>query len=135
LNNIGIVYANNGEYEKAIQYLKDCLSKRKQSSKKNDIDIGICYTNLGVIYLTLQQFDNASKYFHLALKSFQLNKSNIFQAILYQNMAQLFQQTNLFNKSLQFYQDALLIFKQFKPPNHPNITFIQQQIHLLKQLK
>jgi tetratricopeptide (TPR) repeat protein len=132
LNNIAITYAKIQQYDKAIEYFKDSLAKRKTSLPENHIDIGISYTNLGVIYSSLGQLDNALQYFDLALKSFQLNKSNIFKAILYQNMAKIFQDKIQFNKALQFYQDALNIFKQFRPEDHPNIIYIQHQIQQLK---
>jgi len=135
LNNIGITYAKNGQYDKAIEYFQESLSKRKKCLSENHTDIGISHTNLGVIYSSLGQLDNAIEYFHFALKSFQLNKSNIFKAIVYQNMAQIFQEKNQLNKALQLYQDAQDIFRQFRPFDHPNNIHIHQQIQQLKQQK
>jgi tetratricopeptide (TPR) repeat protein len=74
--------------------------------------------------LSIQQFNKAFEYFDFALKSFQFDQPNLYKAIIYQNIANTFQQTNHFKKAFKFYQDSLIIFKQLKQIDHPNITFI-----------
>jgi hypothetical protein len=56
------------------------------------------------------------------------------RAIVYQNMAKIFQEKHLFDRSLKFYQDALNTLQQIQPLDHPNLIHIKQQIDHLNQI-
>jgi tetratricopeptide (TPR) repeat protein len=98
-NNIGITFAKIRQSDQAIEYLQKFLTIRKMIYPENDIQIGIFYSNVAMIYLSIQQFNKAFEYFHFALKSFQFDQPNLYKTIIYQNIANTFQQTNHFKKS------------------------------------
>lgn len=133
LNNIGITYGKNEQYQQAIQCFERSLSIRKKNLSDNHINIGISYTNLGVIWSSIGELDCAIELFNLALKSFSLSKYYIYQAIVYQNMAKIYQEKSQFHQALTFYQNAEYIFRQYRPIDHPNLLYIQQQIQQLTQ--
>ncbi|CAF3309440.1 unnamed protein product [Rotaria socialis] len=133
LSNMGITYAKNEQYQQALQCFQQSLSIRERKLSENHVDIGISYTNLGVIWSTMGELDHAFEHFNLALKSFSVNDFEIFRAIVYQNMAKIFQEKTQFDRALTFYQDAEKLFQQHRSIDHPNLIYIQQQIQQLKQ--
>ena len=135
LNNIGITFANLKDFDQSIKYFEQSLQIRKDILIENHLDIAVSLTNIALIYSSSQQFDRSLEYLNNALKIFQMNHSFLFQAIVLQNLAQIYQLLNQSNKALLFYQDSLDIFKQYKPIDHPNLAFIQQQIQFIKQSK
>ncbi|CAF1135523.1 unnamed protein product [Adineta steineri] len=136
LNNMAIIYAKHEQFNDAFDCFQQSLIIRKKYLPDNHPDIAIIYINLGVIWSSLHQFDDAMKYFHLALKSFSSNHYlDFYRAIIYQNMGDLFLKENQFDQSLKYYQDAFDIFQQIRSIDHPNLSYIQQQIQLIKQQK
>ena len=133
VNNIAITLAKTKQYDEALTYLKDSLIKQKNLFPENHYHIAISYSNLATIYSAIEQFDQALEYFYLALKSFQQNKFRFFEAIVFQNIAQICQKNNQSQQALQFYQHSFDILISLKPINHPNLLFIQQQIQLIKR--
>ncbi|UJR24711.1 hypothetical protein I4U23_006085 [Adineta vaga] len=134
LNNMGITYANDNQFEQAFKCFQRSLTLRKPILVENHPDTGICHTNLGVVYATLAQFDYALENYNLALKAFASNKFyDISRAIVYQNIAQIHQQNNQIDQALKLYQNAHTIFQKFRPIDHPNLLYIQQQIDQIKK--
>ncbi|CAF3984169.1 unnamed protein product [Rotaria sordida] len=133
LSNMGITYAKNDNYQQALGCFEQSLSIRDKTLSKNHPDIGISHTNLGVAYSSIGEFDIALNHFNLALKSFSSNNSDIYRAIVYQNMAKIFQEKNQFDQALKFYKNAENIFRLCRPIDHPNLLHVQQQINQLKQ--
>jgi tetratricopeptide (TPR) repeat protein len=134
LNNMGVTYAKNNQYEEALQCFEHSLAIRKIFISQNDPEIGISYTNIGVLRSSLGQFDVALEYYNNALKCFSASNSMLSRAIVYQNMAKIFQEKHLFDRSLKFYQDALNTLQQIQPLDHPNLIHIKQQIDHLNQI-
>lgn len=135
LNNIGITFANLKDFDQSNRYFDQSLQIRKEILPENHLDVGISFTNIALIQSAVKQHGQAIEYLNNALNIFRLNHSLLFQAIVLQNLAQIYFLLNQINKSLQFYQDSLNIFRQFKPIDHPNLLFIQQQIQFIKQSK
>ncbi|CAF3835168.1 unnamed protein product [Rotaria sp. Silwood1] len=115
LSNMGITYPKNEQYQQALECFQHSLSIREKSLSDNHPDIGISHTHIGVVYSSIGQLDLALKHFNLALKSFSSNNSDINQAIVYQNMAKIFQEKNQFDQALQFYKNSENIFQLFRP--------------------
>jgi tetratricopeptide (TPR) repeat protein len=134
-NNIGITYDKNGQYEQTFQSFEHSLAIRKKCLSSNNHHLGISYSNIALLFSSIEQFDRALKYSQRALKIFSLNHFDIFRGIVYQNMAQIFQEKNQLDQSIKLYQDAKNIFEQLRPTDHPNIIYIKQKIHQLKQQK
>lgn len=67
-NNIGIAYADEGEYASAIRMHRKSLALEKRLQDKNAM--ALSYNNIGLCYRTLNKLDSASFYHK---KAFQLN--------------------------------------------------------------
>jgi tetratricopeptide (TPR) repeat protein len=134
-NNIGITFANQQQYQDALQSFQQSLSIRQRFLSENHLDIGISLTNIGGIYSSTNQFDLAFEYYGKALKIFSQNNSSIYKAIVYQNMGQIFYEKNQLKEALDYYQQAAIIFRQTRSSNHPTLIYIEQIIKQLIQIK
>ncbi|CAF1053394.1 unnamed protein product [Adineta ricciae] len=136
LNNMGVTYAKENEIQQALDCFQRALTLRRASLVENHPEIGICYANLGMIYVTRAQYDDALEHYNLALRSFSSNKfCDIPQAIVCQNMASIYYHKNQIDQALKYYQTAQKIFRQLRSADHPNLLYIQQQIEQIMQNK
>lgn len=134
LNNIAITYAKNSQHQQAIQCFQQCLLIRKQYLSENNIHLGICYSNLALTQSFMAQFDCSFDNYNLALKCFSSNISPLFKAIVYQNIAKIFQEQKNFDQALKYYKNSEKFFLKFRSLDHPNLSHIKEQIIRLKQL-
>ena len=74
-NNLGNVYRDKGEYERAIEYYKQSLEimLKAYHDSPNHPDIAASYNSLGVTYYVKQEYEEAIKYcnkaFVIAIKA------------------------------------------------------------------
>jgi predicted negative regulator of RcsB-dependent stress response len=97
--NLGNVYYNQGDIDKAIASYKNYISMAGSD------DSGIKFmalTSLGYSYETRKDFKSALDYFEQAQKS-----NSGFESIAYRNMARIYEQMNDKKKALESYQNAL----------------------------
>jgi signal transduction histidine kinase/tetratricopeptide (TPR) repeat protein len=120
LNNIGDVYLRMKDYQKALHYFDSAI--KMNGFKKNSFDSGLNYTNLGITYNFLKQYQksieatnksisiykNDSSVYN-AYNKLELGKSNYFLALEKQNTNN---KNELLQKSLDFVNESMLIFKQ-----------------------
>ncbi len=68
-NNIGIVYDNLGDYDKALEFKNKALEMFKAVLGENHSDTAMSYNNIGVVYVELGDYNKALKYLNKAWKS------------------------------------------------------------------
>ncbi len=110
LNNIGIIYGDKGDLNKAISYYIESLKTHQEN--QNKIGISEAYNNLGIIYDNLGDTPNALMYFLNALQiQEELNlKSEI--ALTLNNIGFIFSNQNEPVRALEYYNRSLKLRKE-----------------------
>ncbi|RYD97774.1 MAG: tetratricopeptide repeat protein [Sphingobacteriales bacterium] len=70
-NNIGLLWAGVGNYEKTLYYLKRSLAINiafPGNRDRLDLDAGTMYSNIGMIYIEQKDYDTAAVYLQKAVK-------------------------------------------------------------------
>ena len=65
-NNIGLVYSDMGENEKAIEFYKDALKIKKSKLGNTHPDIATIYNNIRLAYEKMGDYDEALEYYQKA---------------------------------------------------------------------
>lgn len=92
-NNIGVSYANLGEYEKAIEYYSNALELKPDYAE-------VC-SSIGALYIRLEQPDMSIQYFERAIE---LDPDF---AITYGNCAYAYAQMGDFDKAYEYLQKSM----------------------------
>jgi tetratricopeptide (TPR) repeat protein len=66
LNNLGTFYESRGEFDKALEYHKQCLALRIELKDPNDI--AQSYNNLGIVYYGMNNFSSAYENYQKSLQ-------------------------------------------------------------------
>ena len=84
-NNIGSVYSDKGDYDKALEYLNKALAIRKAKLGEEHTDVANSYFFIGVTYCNKEEYSKALKYFDKALPIFlsEENKDDEMISLLY----------------------------------------------------
>jgi len=106
-NNLGSVYSQKGNYDKALQYFIKSLSIIGEKSHL----AGLSYNNIGTIYLEKGDYDRALEYFQKALtiRLQVLGEENAEIAKYYNNIGITYKGIGDYDKALEFFQKSLLI--------------------------
>ncbi len=78
VQNLGLLYAQHGENEKAIENLIQCYDYAQ--SKGDDSNLALVAHNLGYAYSNLEDYENADRYFR---ESLSIYEKNDFQCRIY----------------------------------------------------
>ncbi|CAF0951715.1 unnamed protein product [Didymodactylos carnosus] len=123
-NNMGLVYKNQGDYEKALKYYEKSLEIKLISLPPNHPDIATTYNNIGLVYDNQGDYEKALKYYEkdleISLISLPPNHPDI--ATTYNNMGLVYKNQGDYEKALKYYEKSLEIRLISLPPNHPDIA-------------
>jgi len=72
-NNIGIVYSDKSEYEKALEYYQKALEIQKELLGEKHTNVADFYKNIGLVYADKFEYDKALEYYQKALVSILIN--------------------------------------------------------------
>ena len=106
-NNLGSVYSEKGDQDKALEYYIKSLSIIGEKSPL----AGLSYNNIGTIYLEKGDYDQALEYFQKALtiRLQVLGEENTEIAKYYNNIGIAYKGKGDYDKALEFFQKSLLI--------------------------
>ena len=106
-NNLGSVYSQKGDQDKALEYFIKSLSIIGEKS----LLAGLSYNNIGTIYLEKGDYDQALEYFQKALtiRLQVLGEENTEIAKYYNNIGIAYTGKGDYDKALEFFQKALSI--------------------------
>ncbi|MFT5890340.1 MAG: tetratricopeptide (TPR) repeat protein [Dokdonia sp.] len=96
LNNLGAIYQVIGNYDLALEYYYKSLSIFEKNNVQNR-KIGLLFLNIGSIQLLQEKYDEAIASFEKSLTIFQSVNEIIFEAICYNNIAEVYQKSGQAN--------------------------------------
>jgi CHAT domain-containing protein/Tfp pilus assembly protein PilF len=116
LNNIGNVYKDLGQYQKAIEYYQQSVS----IFKKGELQAGV-FNNLGTVYDSLGQYQKAIEYYEKSFEYYQeslsmfnsiSNKNGVGSSL--NNLGVSYNNLGQHQKAIQFHQLSLDIFQKIE---------------------
>ncbi len=108
LNNLGGIYQVIGNYDLALEYYHKSLAIFEKSGAQNR-KIGLIFLNIGSIELLQEKYDEAISSFQKALTIFELKNENIFEAICYNNIAEVYLKSSRLHLAYTYAEKALKI--------------------------
>jgi len=126
LLNIGIVYSNIGNYEKAEQYFLRSVKVFKEVLRPDDPKLASSYLNMGRFYQLIRNDSKAIEYMKLAENFFSTqNQSNSVTAgSLFLNMGVFYIYTAEYEKAQSYLDKSLEILSAKAPGNLENLLTI-----------
>ena len=110
LNQINIEYANQGDFEKAMNYSKQAMHLAREA--KDTLGLGESYNCVGNTYLRLGKYDRALENLLFAIKNFQLagykkglGNCNVSVGVIYYYQKD-------YDKAAAYYSRGIAIFKE-----------------------
>jgi len=110
LNNIGQIYSNQGQYEKALTLYQQALTIYQEI--RNRLGEAITLNNIGQNYDNLRQYEQALKFHQQALAIYKEVGDKAGIGIALSNIGQVYEQESKFAQALNFYQQALAIHRE-----------------------
>ena len=114
LNQLGLVYNELKEYERAADFHLKALSTVKEFNlQSEEHQEAVCYNNLGYLYIKQKNYKKASEYFDLGLKDKTImNDDSELYSSLIDNLAYCRMQLNDDNQLPKLFYDALDVRKK-----------------------
>jgi len=133
LNNLGMFYWNNGNFQKALDYFYQALEMNSINSPQNIQGESVYLNNIGLIYQELKQYDKALEHHQKALKIREEINLESEQAISLANMGVCFKSLSRFEESIQSYERAIALAKSANSMRnyysfHNNIANVYQEM-------
>ena len=151
-NNLGLIYFNIGDFQKAVDFYSLALKIKQnlkftdtdikikeRNKKRNDRGIGISYNNIGNVYIRWGKYEEALKFYQKAERIFieldfpqGLSSTSNNMGLIYDNLAQ-FTDTIRLNKALSLFKQGLKVNKELNNPygiieGHNNIGNVYLQL-------
>ncbi|CAF0898807.1 unnamed protein product [Didymodactylos carnosus] len=132
-NNLGRVYDNKGDYEKALKSYEKSLEIKLISLPPNHPSIATTYNNIGLVYDNQGDYEKALKSYEksLEIKLISLLPNHPDIARTYNNIGSVYDSQGDYEKALKSYEKSLEIELISLPPNHPSIATTYNNIGLV----
>jgi tetratricopeptide (TPR) repeat protein len=102
LNNIGLIFQELSQYDKAIEYHTNAMKIRENLNLPNDI--AISFANLGVCYFKKKQFEKSLDFYQSALSLTEKTNNQRMYYSLHDNIATVYLETGEFEKAIKINQ-------------------------------
>ena len=134
-HNIGMVYDNWGEHQKALEsYLKSLDIIKSHSGEENPPAAATTYNNIGMVYDNQGDYKKALEYFSKALdirKSIYEGENHSEIATSYNNIANVYKNQGEFKKALEYFLKSLDIQRFVYGDNHPRVAASYNNVGLV----
>ena len=112
-HDLGSIYLDMGEYDRANEYLfKELRLGEKMGNKK--IHLGACYVELGILFGNQKNYPRSLYFDSLALEDFKKNGDTSAIAVVYNNIASVYSDRGQYRKALEIQKAALAINIQLR---------------------
>ncbi|UJR17585.1 hypothetical protein I4U23_004481 [Adineta vaga] len=134
-NSIGNLYAEQNEYEKAIENFTTALKIQRKFCPHNYSDLALSYMNICNAYADLGQHTKVIEYYDQALKLYQDSIPHDHPDFrqLYHNMARTFEEMENYSQATTALEKLRLLYLEILPLTNPQIINIEKDIIRLKQ--
>lgn len=123
-NSLAMVYDNQGEFEKALEYYFQALEILERVLGTEDPFTATTYDCIAGVYSVQGEYEKALKYYKKALRVREcvLGTRNIDTGVTYNNIGTLHYYQGEYEKALEFYLKALEIFVNVYGIDHPELA-------------
>ncbi len=140
LMNIGNIYLYHKEYNKALAEYQNALNILNETNSTVERTYAMIYSNMGLCYKALKQFDTAQVYYEKALDIRKKTGPKKNLAGLYDNIGNLNKGQGKFDKALEYYHKSLEIRKTLNSPrwlaaSYGNIGLMYYEMHDFQKAK
>ena len=104
---IGSIYFKQGEYDKALELYLKTLEIRKKIKGLSPTSFGFTLRNIGKVEMKKKNYEEAIKYYHEAIDSFQVNDNKGWIREVYQFLGKLYQEKGDYKLAEENFDQAL----------------------------
>ena len=124
-NSLGDLYEHFGEYNKALEFYKQCLDIKLKTLGNQHPSVATSYTNIGNIWCLKGEYDKALEFYQkcrdIRLKI--LGAEHPLVASTNNNIGNICHEKGEYDKALEFYQKCLDIRLKILGAEHPSVAF------------
>jgi len=119
-NEVGLVFENDGQYDRAIKYYKKSLSIEENVGGKEHKNMATGYNNIAMAYKEKGEYKNALKYLNqsLTINKKVMGEEHESTAISYNNIGLVYWKKGDYNNALENHQKSLTIRKEVLGEHH-----------------
>jgi len=122
LLNLGVIYANLSQHEKARDYYEQALAiSREIKDRRGE---GLTLNNLGIVYANLSQHERAREHFEQALAISREIKDREGEGGRLGNLGVVYENLSQHEKARDYYEQALAISREIKDREGEGITLL-----------
>ncbi len=123
-NNLGVVYSEQGDYPRALEYHQKALAIWQQVFGAEHPDVAVSYNNLGTVYHIQGDYPRALEYHQKALAIWQqvFGAEHPAVATSYSNLGVVYNNQGDYPRALEYHQKALAIWQQVFGAEHPAVA-------------
>ncbi|MEW6618147.1 MAG: DUF2225 domain-containing protein [bacterium] len=127
LQRLGIAYAKELDYERAIEAFKMAIRIYEDNQMQNHPDYALCQMNLGIAYDGKLDYDRAIEAFQEAIKIYSANQmqNHPFYALCQMSLGNAYAGKLNYDWAIEAYQKAIRIYGDNQMQNHPDYAKCQ----------
>ncbi|CAF1511238.1 unnamed protein product [Rotaria sp. Silwood1] len=119
-NQLGYIKYKQGNYSDAEPFYTKACEIQEKMRPSTDLDLAVTYSNMGLLYTSLNDTSKALLYHQKALeireKNLEVNHQDL--ATTYNNIGLVYDRRKEFSTALSYYEKTLKIYTQILPVNH-----------------
>ena len=133
LNNIGVIYAKQGNYLNALDHYKRSLEIKKHYYGDQHRSVGTNLRNIGIVYSRIGEYNRGMEYYHLALKNWinYYGDSHPKVGELYQDISVAQMYLGNYQSALDYQKEAMIILSAKLDEAHPLIALGNSNLSML----
>jgi tetratricopeptide (TPR) repeat protein len=108
-NNLGLVYANKGEWDRAIEYYEKSVKIKKDI--KDQHGTAVTYTNMGSVYSNKGEWDRAIEYYEKTMEIFEALGDRHGLASTYGSFGLVYVDKGEWDRAIEYYEKSMKIFE------------------------
>lgn len=129
---LGVIHYQKGNYTKAIEYHNIGIQIYKEVLPEYHIDLATAFSNLGLVYDRLGEYEMALNHYKEALHiQNNIDANNLDLAVTYNNIGMAYDNLGEYALALEYYKKSLDIQRNAFQENHPEVARLYSNIGLV----